>query len=45
MSEAWRVPPPTEAEIAAEQERQRIVAEGQASLKAWRERGRVRTTR
>ena len=36
---AWRVPPPTAAKIAAEAERQRVIAEGQAQLKAWRERG------
>jgi hypothetical protein len=40
VPETWRVPPPTPAEVAAEQERQRIIAEGEASLKAWNERGR-----
>lgn len=40
VSESWRKPPPTPAELAAEAERQRIIAEGEAQLKAWQERGR-----
>jgi hypothetical protein len=40
VPEGWRVPPPTAAELAAEQERQRILELGKIQDKAWRNRGR-----
>jgi hypothetical protein len=34
VGEGWRRPPPTTAELAAERDRQRILAQGREQLKA-----------